>query len=871
MKLPPRFLWTAWIVSWALFPSAALADSLATARPVIRAVRLDAPVSVDGKLDEAVWQNGNAVNQFKQRDPNEGAPASMPTEVRVAFDDDAIYFGARMHDTAPDSILARLTRRDVSIPADRFGVYIDPYLDRRSGYYFLVNAAGSQFDGALYNDGWEDPSWDGVWEGKARLDEKGWTCEMRIPYSQMRFNDGERWGLNFRRVIQRRSEEDFVVYLPKKESGFVSRFPDLIGMSGIRPKRSIEVMPYVTSKGEFLRHADNDPFHDDSPWNGDAGADLRMGVGSKLTLNVTANPDFGQVEVDPAVVNLSDVESFFQEKRPFFVENAQVFRFGNEGADSYWGFNWPEPTFFYTRRVGRGPQGGIPSADFADAPVGTTILGAAKLTGKLTPTWNFGTLHALTAREHVKLSISDVESEAEIEPFTYYGVARAQKEFKNRQYGLGFMANGAVRSFEDESLRDQLNSESAMTGVDGWAFLDKNQTWVISGWSVLSHVRGSEARITNLQRSSRHYFQRPDVDHLGVDSSATSMTGFGSRLWLNRQKGNMLFNAAAGFVNPSFDVNDVGFMSYADLVNYHVGGGWKWTEPTKHTKFKDLIGAVFSSFDFAGNRTWGGVFVQGSTEFQNNYSWNYRWAYNPQSISARRSRGGPLMVNKPGMEIGTYFDTDGKAKLFWYLDTGMYTQPDAGSWNYYVFPGIELKPVSNVTLSVGPGFDRTVEDAQFFESYEDPTATGTFGRRYVFANLDQKTLSANIRLNWAFSPRVSVQTFLQPLISAGTYTGFKALAVPRSYEFDPIDPNAPPSYPPPGQLPNRDFNFKSLRGNAVFRWEYMPGSAFFLVWTQERTNFEDIGEFRLRPSWTRLMDADADNIFLAKVSYYFTL
>ena len=865
MRSFPLFLGIALLV----VPFAAFADTITVARPTttaarptITAARLDAAVTVDGKLDELVWQNGNAVTDFKQRDPHEGAAATLPTEVRVAYDDNAVYIGARMHDTAPDSILARLTRRDFSIPADRFGVYVDPYLDRRSGYYFLVNAAGTLFDGSLYNDGWEDPSWDGVWEGKARVDEKGWTCEMRIPYSQMRFTSGERWGMNFRRVIQRRSEEDFVVYLPKKESGFVSRFPDLVGMSGIRPKSAIEVIPYATSKGEYLVTDPGDPFNDGSRLTADGGVDVRMGVGSKLTLNATVNPDFGQVEIDPAVVNLSDVESFFQEKRPFFVENAQVFRFGNEGADSYWGFNWPEPTFFYSRRVGRGPQGDVPSAEFTDAPLGTTILGAGKLTGKIAPTWNFGTMHAFTAREHARLYDTGFESESEIEPLTYYGVVRSQKEFKNRQQGLGFMANGAVRSFEDRDLRDQLNSESFFGGMDGWWFLDKNQTWVISGYTVMSHVRGNESRMTELQRSSTHYFQRPDVDHLGVDTTATSMTGFASRYWLNKQKGNTFVNAAVGFLSPKFDVNDVGFMSYADLANYHVGGGYKWTEPTKYTKYQDVLGAVFSSFDFSGTRTWGGGYLAGSTEFQNNYSWSYNAAYNPQSISARRTRGGPLMINKPGYQLGTYFDTDGKSKFFWWLDTGMYMQPDIGSWNYWVNPGIELKPVSNVLLSVGPLFERVVEDAQYVRQVEDPTAAETYGRRYVFAHLEQKTISATIRLNWAFTPRISLLTYLQPLISTGQYTSYKSLARPRSYEFDPVAQPAPPG---------DDFNFKSLRGNAVFRWEYMPGSTLFLVWTQERSDNEVEEGFEFRPSWNQLKAADPNNIFLAKVTYYFTL
>jgi hypothetical protein len=846
----------------------AFADSLSV-KPPVRAVRLAAPVTVDGALDEAVWQSDNAVIDFAQRDPVEGATPSQRTEVRVAYDDDALYVGARCWDEHPDSIIVRLSRRDVSVPADRFSIYLDPYHDRRSGYYFLVNVAGTLFDGTLSNDGWEDSSWDGVWDAKTKVDDRGWMVEMRIPYSQLRFQKADNyvWGVDFRRVIARNSEEDFLVYQPKKESGFVSRWPDLIGIQSVQPGRSIEVLPYLTTKAEYLHHGPLDPFNDGSEYVPDGGVDLRVGVGSKLTLNATVNPDFGQVEVDPAVVNLSDVESFFQEKRPFFVENAQVFRFGNEGADSYWGFNWPEPTFFYSRRLGRAPQ--IDpwdyDPDFVDAPIGTSILGAAKLTGKLAPTWNFGTLHALTAKETAKLDFGGTHTSPEIEPFTYYGVVRTQKEFKERRHGLGFMTNAAIRSFDDSRLRDQLNSESVMSGLDGWTFLDQDKTWVISGWSVLSHVRGNTSRITDLQGSSRHYFQRPDVDHLGVDSSATSLTGFGSRYWLNKQKGNVICNAAVGFMSPEFDVNDVGFMPYADIINYHVGGGYKWTETTKHRKYQDVLGAVFSSFDFSGNRTWGGAYLTGSTEFRNNYSWSYNGAYNPQSLNARRTRGGPLMINRPGYQLGTYFDTDNKSKLFYFIDTGTYIQ-QSGSWNWYANPGVEWKPVSNVLLNVGPGFERVVEDAQFVTSYDDPTSTGTFGRRYAFAHLEQKTISANLRLNWSFTPNVSLQTFIQPLISFGDYTDFKSLARSRSYEFDRLSAADSAAY-----IGDPDFNYKSLRGNAVLRWEYMPGSTLYLVWTQQRTDELNDGRFRLGPSYSRLLNADADNIFLAKVSYYFNL
>ena len=852
--------------------------SARNSHPPVVAVRLSEAISVDGQLNEPVWQNGNAITEFKQRDPHEGGTPSQKTEVRLVYDDDALYVGARCYDTAPESLLVRLSRRDVSVPADRFSIYLDPYYDRRSGYYFLVNCAGTLFDGTLSNDGAEDGSWDGVWEAKTRVDDQGWTVEMRIPYSQLRFSkaDSYRWGVNFRRRIERHTEEDFLVYQPKKEAGFVSRFPDLVGIEQVSPGRSLELTPYFTQKGEFVRAPEANPFNDGSRYISEAGLDLRMAVGSRLTLNATVNPDFGQVEVDPAVVNLSDVETFFQEKRPFFVEGASNFRFGNEGASNYWGFNWPEPTFFYSRRIGRSTQGSVPDSEYTDVPVGTSILGAGKLIGKLGPSWNFGTLHAVTAEEHADLYGSGVNSKSVIEPLTYYGVVRTQKEFKKRQQGLGLMASAAVRNFDGDAarLQDELNGQSFMTGLDGWIFLDKAQEWVISGWSALSHVTGTEARITDLQQNSQHYLQRPDApdnDLYRMEPGATSLTGYGTRLWLNKQKGNLFGNAAFGFMTPKFDVNDVGFMSRADVVNGHVGSGYKWTETNKVKKYQDVIGAVFGSADFQGNVVWAGVWGGGFTEFANNHSLEYKVAFNPGTTNNRRTRGGPLTLNKPGFETYLYYDTDGKAKLFYFIEGYTYSQPENQSYEWNVFPGIEWKPVSNVTLRIGPGFERSIQDVQYVDQFDDPAASGTYGRRYVFAELDQKTLVANIRLNWAFTPNVSLQTYIQPLISSGNYYEFKSLAQPKSYDFDAYDYLGTP-YPGSSDLPgNPNFNFKSLRGNAVFRWEYRPGSALYLVWTQERSDADNTGEFHMNDNATQLLKADANNVFLAKVTYYFDL
>src|SRR5262249_44816857 len=398
---------------------------------------------------------------------NQGTPVTMKTDFRVLFDANALYIGARLYDAHPESIQANLGRRDASLPADRISVYIDPYHDKRSGYLFVVNAAGLRVDGLMYNDGAQDLTWDGVWEGRAHRDSLGWSAEMRIPFSQMRFQSGTNlvWGINFKRVIVRRGEESLVAYTPRDGAGFVSRFPDLVGLSDIRSARSIELSPYTTAKSEFVPHQPGDPFTDGSKTSARAGLDLRAPVGPRLTLNGTVLPDFGQVEVDPAVVNLSDVELTFEEKRPYFVEGAANFRFGREGSNSYWDFNWPEPRFFYSRRVGRAPQGAIPPSAYSDVPIAADILGAAKLTGKITPTINFGTLQAVTGPVEAQLMTAGHLWESEVEPLTYYGVTRALKEFNQSRAGLGMIATTAARRFTNEVLEAQLNKLSLMGGL----------------------------------------------------------------------------------------------------------------------------------------------------------------------------------------------------------------------------------------------------------------------------------------------------------------------------------------------------------------------------------------------------------------------
>ena len=851
--------------------------------PEVRAVRLSAPIVLDGVLSEEVWATAAPVTEFVQRDPAEGAPASEKTEVRLAYDDDAIYVGARMYDSQPAAIVARLGRRDSILGADELTFFVDPYHDGRSGYYFAVNAGGTLRDGVLYNDDWDDDSWDGIWEARAHVDDKGWTVEMRIPYSQLRFRREARnaWGVNFKRYVARVKEEEFVVFTPKKASGFVSRFPRLAGLEGIVPPRRIAVTPYTITKAEFTGHGAGDPFNDGSRVRPSMGADVKVGLGSNLTIDATFNPDFGQVEVDPAVVNLSDVETFFPEKRPFFVEGANNFRFGQGGATNWWGFNWGGPQLFYSRRIGRAPEGTLPDADFSDSPSGTRIVMASKLTGRLGHGWSLGVLQAVTASETADLAQGASRFRAQVEPSAQYVVARALHESADNRQGLGVMATGVVRDLGGSRLRDELNQHAFTVGVDGWSFLGAAKTWAVTGWAALTDVGGTAARVTALQESAQHYFQRPDVPQVRLDPTLTSLHGFAGRATVNKEKGNVLFNAAVGAIDPGFDVDDLGFQWRTDLINAHAWTGYRWTKPGRFTREADAGIAYFRSYDFGGNVTWQGLFTNGSARLKNEVRLSGFLAYNPDTWSATRTRGGPLTLNPHGLEWEGDAKSDDRRKVWARIGLHGSDYARGAEHGRSLYGGVTVRPRSNILVSFEPEVDWLRTGEQYLDTFDDPLATTTYGHRYVFAPLDQTTFVGGLRLNWTFTPRLSLELYAQPLLSSGDYAAPAELVQPRSYlfrtfggggsTFDPatgaVDPDGP-GPAPAFNVGTPDFNFKSLRGNAVLRWEFRPGSTAYAVWTQSRSDRQDgFGEFAFRRSVTRLFDAHGDNIFLVKVAY----
>ena len=853
----------------------------------IAAVPAGGPIAIDGVLSESVWQSEGS-GGFTQRDPADGRPATEPTAVWLAFDRDNLYIAARMTDSEPDRIVGRLGRRDELVESDWFDVGVDPYHDRRSGYYFGVNPAGSIEDGTLFNDEELDATWDGVWESAARIDDRGWTVEMRIPFDQLRFRrrDVQVWGVNFQRLIKRKNEEDHFAWVPKEQNGLVSRFARLTGLTGIASGRRLEISPFALSKASLSPAVAGDPFRTGHELRANGGFDLKGGLSSNLTLNLSFNPDFGQVEVDPAVINITDEETYYQEKRPFFIEGASIFEFGRGGPNVYRTFGWEEPDLFYSRRIGRGPQGRPGGPGFFDLPDWTTILGAAKVTGKVGRNFNLGLISAATAREYAGVDVDGERSSAEVEPFTHYGVARGLKEFGEGRSGLGFIVTSVARDLRGGALEASLAGSALAAGLDGWTFLDKDKGWALAGWGAVTSVHGSTEAMTALQLSSLHYFQRPDAGWVSVDETATSLSGWAGRLYVNKQKGNVVFNAGIGAMSPGFEANDLGYHTRGDVINGHVEAGYRELQPGRTFRNWTVTASYYRNYDFGGNRVGEYVYLDGKAQFLNYWTAALHLDWEPPKYSHWLTRGGPFAFYPAGETIQASLDTDDRKPLIFRVRT-YYRYHPSGGYNYLIGGGLTWKPSPNFSLTVNPSYTWRYSEGQWVRQVVDPLKISTSGVRYVLSDIHQKTVPVECRISWTFTPRLSLQAYLQPYIGTGDFFAFKELHAARTFDFDyygengstialdggvyTVDPDGPAGPAESFTFADPDFSLKSLRGTVVLRWEYRPGSMFYFVWTQKRADYSEPGDFDL---WRDLGDAfraTGENIFMIKFSYRFEI
>jgi hypothetical protein len=637
------------------------------------------------------------------------------------------------------------------------------------------------------------------------------------------------------------------------------------------------------SQAQFGPEEEGNPFQTGRSANLNGGFDLKVGLKSNLTLDATVNPDFGQVEVDPAVINLSAYETFYEEKRPFFIEGASIFDgFGRGAVYLNANINWPQPTFFYSRRIGRAPQGDVTEPGYVKFPDRTTILGAAKLSGKLGGSWNMGFVSALTGREYAAIDQGGFRLDQEVEPFTYYGVFRVQKDINEGRQGLGIIATGVVRDLRTETLSGVLNQNAFSLALDGWTFLDKGKNWVFGGWFGGTRVAGTTEDITRLQRSSLHYFQRPDATHVELDPDATSLSGWGGKFTLAKQNGNLLVLATLGVLSPGFDPNDVGFQYGAsDTINFVFLPGYQWTKPGKVFRYALLALGAFRTYDFGWNKNWDGGLAILQGQLRNFWDFELMLAYNPDTISKNMTRGGPLAVIPWGYQADLTLSTDSRKAIVLEGEGSVYRRPEWGTESSARF-AVRWKPRPNFDLSIGPTFGFENGEVQWVTRVDDPLMEATYGTRYVFGRINQKVLGADIRVDWTFTPKLTLQAYLQPFIAVGSYDRFKELAGPKTanynlygengstidfaddeYTVDPdgVGPAAPFSFG------NPDFNYKSLRGTVVLRWEYRPGSLLYFVWTQNRADYANPGDLRLGRDLRALFSAPGDNIFMLKVTF----
>lgn len=858
------------------------------AQPSLRAQWATAPITIDGKLDEPVWRTGTPATGFVQRTPQNGSPASQKSEVRIAYDEYAMYVAVRNFDTAPDSIAQQLGRRDAEdLYADWFYVGFDSYGDKRTAFVFGVNPRGVLSDGYVTNDDGDnfDATWDAVWNVVARIDSAGWTAEFRIPLSQLRYDVANGrgavrpWGVNFGREIARHGEEAYWAPTPADAPGFVSRFGTLTGLDSLRPPSRTELIPYVRTQLESQPLSARNAFVPGQKLVGAVGGDARFKLPQSLTLTATMNPDFGQVEADPAVVNLTAFEVFFPERRPFFLENADGFAFGNTRTLND---NDP-PRFFYSRRVGRAPQR-RPTGDSLQATRITTqtpILGALKLSGTTPSGWQVGVLNAVTAHEHADVQLNNGRVLREpVEPRANYHVSRLRRLLRGGNTGVGGFLADTRRDLSDTVLASRLPSAATVAGLD-WEHAWNNRTYAVSGVFSGSRVAGEETVMRRLQTANYRSWQRPDADHLEFDPNRTSLSGHFVALSVAKLAGQRVLGSVTyEETSPGFESNDLGFQTRSDTRS--VSSALTFRNPFLNRWSREWGASVYQTigFNFAGDRNETRTSLLANTTLLNFWELNYRLSYSPETLNDRLLRGGPLALRPTETLHSLELSTDGRKSIIFNVEAQR-TTDRSGRDVHAVELELDWRPLPQARIRVGPSYQGGLTTGQYIQAVSDPLAEATYGRRYVFADVRQREARLDTRVDWTFSPWLSLQLFLQPFASAGEFSRFKEFTAPRTFAFAEygrdrgrvsattgglsVDPDGSGAARP-FFVPTQDFTVRALRGNAVLRWEYQPGSSLFFVWSQQREVEADAANFGVANQVGRTFADPGRHVFLIKYS-----
>ena len=841
--------------------------------------------NINGMLEDDAWNLVEWGGDYIEWQPDENTPPSYQTKFKILYDSKNLYIGVRCYDSEPDKIVKRLSRRD-GFDGDWVEFNIDSYFDKRTAFSFTITAAGVKGDEFISNNGnnW-DSSWNPIWYAKANIDDEGWTAELRIPLSQLKFGSAKEqvWGLQSTRRFFRNEERSLWQRKPVDQPGWVSEFGELHGLKNIEPQRQLEIQPYTVAKTETYEAEEGNPFRDGSENNITAGLDAKIGITNDLTLDLTVNPDFGQVDADPSAIALDGFQIFFQERRPFFVENKNIFDFSVSQSEA--GNTFGSDNIFYSRRIGRSPQGypNTVTNEFVDQPNTTPIIGAAKFSGKTKDGWAIGVLESVTAQRTATIITGAGNTREEVvEPLTNYFVGRLQKDFNERNSYIG----GIFTATNRENLPQTLNFLHDAAYAGGFDFKHQwaNRDWYFGGNINLSHVRGSEEAITNTQESITHLFNRVDANHVVVDTTRTSLTGTGGNVQIGKVgNGHWKFESGATWRSPELELNDIGFQRQADDVRHYTWIGYQTLKPDSTFRRVGINYNHWTAWDFQGNHN----FLQFNTNswqnWKNNWRTNIGFNYAPIEYSNFALRGGPRLRQSPWVNFWNSINTDYRKKLrFSFFHNGRKAL-DNSIKTYYMEGGFVYQPINALRISVFPSLDINHDKLQFIDNFDDVNGSP----RYLNGEINQRTLSMSVRLNYTINPNLTIQYWGQPFISRGRYSNFKNITAPVAKTFEDrfvqytndqttltdgtyaIDEDL--DGVTDFSFDNPDFSFVQFRSNLVIRWEYIPGSEIFLVWSQDVSRSGDPTNGLLASLSENIFGQKPENIFLLKATYRFVL
>jgi hypothetical protein len=815
----------------------------------VAATRAAQPPAIDGRDDDAVWREAPPITAFQEWRPSEGGPPKLPTEAKIAYDAANLYVFVRAFDPHPDSIITVLARRDYFTPSDMIWLFLDSYHDRRTGYEFGVNPSGVKLDAQIYNDGNEDFAWDAVWDVATRVDSLGWTAEFRIPLSQLRYGrqKTQTFGLTVDRDLYRYSQRVSWPLFRQSKAGFVSQFGEISGLEDLEAPRRLEAAPYVVTKNVSQFTATGIGRTQDVT----IGGDVKYRVASNLTLDATFNPDFGQVEADPGVLNLTAYETFFREQRPFFVAGRGLFQFDVNCND----VNCNSEGLVYSRRIGRAPELAGTYSDTTSSAF-TRILGAGKLTGRLPGGLTIGALDAVT--QHVT-GVGGVT----IEPATNYGVLRLRQDLRGGETSVGGIVTAVNR--DNDPFTAPYLRHSAYVGAVDFRHRFTGGVYEITGSVDRSRVAGSAPAIAATQRDAVHYYQRPDAG-IPFDTTRTSLSGDAEELQLAKVGGaHLLGQTSYQRRSAGFEINDLGYLQRADQQSWSTWVGYF----DRHER------ALYQRFQWNFNwwQYWTTAGLPEERAFNTNTHITFRntWSFHTggtlgqlgETYCYSCSRGGPAVRQDPYLAPWAGLIGDDRKAIVPYFWVN-YSRGDGGrSSSINLSPEVDFKVASRFTAALIPSYTRATNEVQPL----GPTTDTSDVTHYLFAHLEQKQFAVTLRFTYPFTATTSLQVYAQPFVSKGTYSNVRELSpTPRAADFasryrtygDTTVTNHPGG-----------FNYKQFRSNVVFRWEYRPGSTLFVVWSQGRQGSTgvagtrgfggDIGDlFTLRP----------DNSFLVKLSYW---